>query len=239
MSKDLNKVLIIGRLGKDPEVKYTPQGSAFARFTVASGRKWRTNEGEEREDTEWFNVVAWDKLAETCGQYLQKGSRVYIEGRLQTRSWDDQQAGQKRYMTEVIANDMIMLGDRERAPEQTHQDDEHQSQEPEPAAAAPLSYEVATPRQVKALQLLAAERGQDIRKVLIDFNIKQLEDLSLDDAGILLTRWQQMPRVQVRGTTPAPAVPAAPAQPAQQRTVNQTRQPRRATLPPEDDDLPF
>ncbi len=112
MSKDLNKVLIIGRLGKDPETRYTPQGSAMTRFTVASGRRWRTAEGEDREDTEWFNVVAWDKLAETCGQYLQKGSRVYIEGRLQTRSWDDQTTGQKRYMTEVIANDMIMLESR-------------------------------------------------------------------------------------------------------------------------------
>jgi single-strand DNA-binding protein len=112
MSKDLNKVLIIGRLGKDPETRYTPQGSAMTRFTVASGRRWRTAEGEDREDTEWFNVVAWDKLAETCGQYLQKGSRVYIEGRLQTRSWDDQATGQKRYMTEVIANDMIMLESR-------------------------------------------------------------------------------------------------------------------------------
>jgi single-strand DNA-binding protein len=112
MSKDLNKVLIIGRLGKDPETRYTPQGSAMTRFTVASGRRWRTAEGEDREDTEWFNVVAWDKLAETCGQYLQKGARVYIEGRLQTRSWDDQATGQKRYMTEVIANDMIFLESR-------------------------------------------------------------------------------------------------------------------------------
>ena len=112
MSKDLNKVQLTGRLGKDPETRYTPQGSAITKFTVASNRRWRTAEGEDREDTEWFNVIAWNKLGEICAQYLQKGARVYIEGRLQTRSWDDQQTGQKRYMTEVIANDMIMLDSR-------------------------------------------------------------------------------------------------------------------------------
>ncbi len=112
MSKNLNKVQLTGNLGKDPETRYTPQGSAITKFSVASSRRWRTAEGEDREDTEWFNVVAWNKLGEICAQYLQKGSRVYIEGRLQTRSWDDAQTGQKRYMTEVIANDMIMLDSR-------------------------------------------------------------------------------------------------------------------------------
>ena len=112
MSKDLNKVQLTGRLGKDPETRYTPQGSAITKLAVASNRRWRTAEGEDREDTEWFNVVAWNKLGEICAQYLQKGSRVYFEGRLQTRSWDDPQTGQKRYMTEVIANDMIMLDSR-------------------------------------------------------------------------------------------------------------------------------
>ncbi len=115
MSKDLNMVQLTGNLGKDPETKYTPQGSGVTKFSVAASRRWRTAEGEDRADTEWFNVVAWDKLGEICAQYLQKGSRVYIEGRLQTRSWEDQQTGQKRYMTEVIASDMIMLdGRRER-----------------------------------------------------------------------------------------------------------------------------
>lgn len=109
MSKDLNKVLLIGRLGFDPETKYTPQGSAVTTMRIASSRTWRTAEGETREDTEWFRVIAWNKLAEICAQYLSKGSKVYIEGRLQTRSWDDQQTGQKRYSTEVVANDMIML----------------------------------------------------------------------------------------------------------------------------------
>jgi len=112
MSKDLNKVQLTGRLGKDPETRYTPQGSPITKLVIASNRRWRTAEGEDREDTEWFNVVAWNKLAEICSQYLQKGSRVYIEGRLQTHSWEDQATGQKRYMTEVIANDMIMLDSR-------------------------------------------------------------------------------------------------------------------------------
>lgn len=112
MSKDLNKVQLIGRLGFDPETKYTQQGSAVTTMRIASSRTWRTAEGEQREDTEWFRVVAWNKLGEICAQYLTKGSKVYIEGRLQTRSWDDPQSGQKRYSTEVIANDMIMLDSR-------------------------------------------------------------------------------------------------------------------------------
>src|ERR671916_269371 len=84
MSKDLNMVQLTGNLGKDPETKYTPQGSGVTKFSVAASRRWRTAEGEDRADTEWFNVVAWNKLGEICAQYLQKGSRVYIEGRLQT-----------------------------------------------------------------------------------------------------------------------------------------------------------
>jgi single-strand DNA-binding protein len=112
MSKDLNKVQLIGRLGADPETRYTPQGSAITKLRIATSRGWRTAEGEDRDETEWTNVVAWNKLAEICAQYLRKGARVYIEGRLQTRSWDDQESGQKRYMTEVVANDMIMLDSR-------------------------------------------------------------------------------------------------------------------------------
>lgn len=109
MSKDLNKVQLTGRLGKDPEIRITPQGNTVTQFTVASNRSWKTADGQGRDDTEWFTVVAWNKLGEICGEYLRKGSRIYIEGRLQTRSWEDQESGQKRYKTEVIANDMIML----------------------------------------------------------------------------------------------------------------------------------
>src|SRR5262245_58988618 len=114
MAKDLNKVLIIGRLGKDPEMRKTNAGSGspVTTFTVASSRQWKDSNGDQRDETEWFNVVVWNKLAEICYQYLSKGSRVYIEGRLQTRSWEDPQTGQTRYKTEVVANDMIILDGR-------------------------------------------------------------------------------------------------------------------------------
>ena len=111
MSKDLNKVQITGRLGADPEMRFTSQGHAVTTFRVASNRSWRTSEGEAHEDTEWFRIVAWNKLAEICNKWLAKGSRVYVEGRLQTRQWQDQD-GQTRYTTEVIANDMIILDTR-------------------------------------------------------------------------------------------------------------------------------
>ncbi|NTV62279.1 MAG: single-stranded DNA-binding protein [Oscillochloris sp.] len=113
MARDLNKVMIIGRLGADPELRYTSSGSPVTTFRVATSRQWRDGAGETREETEWFSIVAWNKLAEICNQYLTKGARVYIEGRLQTRSWEDQQTGQTRYRTEVIANDMIILDSRE------------------------------------------------------------------------------------------------------------------------------
>lgn len=110
--RGLNKVMIIGNLGRDPEMKYTPAGKAVTTFSVAVGRVYRSPEGENREETEWFRVVAWDKLAETCNQYLHKGSKVYIEGRLQTRTWKDNN-GQERTTVEVVANEMMMLDSRQ------------------------------------------------------------------------------------------------------------------------------
>ena len=112
MAKDLNKVLLIGRLGTDPELRYTPQGAPMATFRMAVSRQWRDGDGNLREETDWFTIVAWNRLAEICGQYLRKASRVYIEGRLQNRSWEDQQSGEKRHRTEVIASDMILLDTR-------------------------------------------------------------------------------------------------------------------------------
>jgi single-strand DNA-binding protein len=111
MAKDLNKVMIIGRLGKDPEMRYTPGGSPVTTFSVAAGRQWKDGNGDLHEETEWFNVVTWNKLAEICNEHLRKASRVYIEGRLQTRQWQDQE-GLSHYRTEVIASDMIMLDGR-------------------------------------------------------------------------------------------------------------------------------
>jgi len=111
MSRGLNKVMLIGRLGRDPEMRYTPTGKPVTSFSVATNRTWVTADGERREATEWFNVVAWRELAEICHQHLAKGSKVYIEGRLQTRSWESQD-GQKHYRTEVVADEMIILHQR-------------------------------------------------------------------------------------------------------------------------------
>ena len=111
--RGLNKVQIIGNLGKDPEMKYTPSGKAITTFSVAVGRVSRNpDSGQSEEQTEWFRVVAWEKLAETCNQFLHKGSKVYIEGRLQTRSWKDNN-GQDQKMVEVVANEMMMLDSRQ------------------------------------------------------------------------------------------------------------------------------
>ena len=104
----LNKVMLIGNVGKDPEMRYTANGKAVTTFSVACNRVIG-GDGERREETDWFDVVAWDKLAELCSQYLQKGRQAYIEGRLQTRSWEGQD-GQKRYKTEVVANTVLFLG---------------------------------------------------------------------------------------------------------------------------------
>lgn len=111
MARDLNKVQLTGRLGADPELRYTAQGSAVVTFRVASNRSWIASTGEAHEDTEWFRVVAWNRLAEICNEYLTKATRVYIEGRVQTRQWVDT-SGQTRYVTEVIASDMILLDGR-------------------------------------------------------------------------------------------------------------------------------
>ena len=107
--KSLNKVQLIGRLGRDPELSYTPSGVAVAKFSIATSERWKDQEGNAQERTEWHNIVAWRKLAEICGQYLKKGSKLYVEGRLQTRSWDDKNSGVKRYATEIVMDDMIML----------------------------------------------------------------------------------------------------------------------------------
>lgn len=106
----LNKVMIIGNLGADPEMRFTPNGDAITNFNVAVNESWTSN-GEKKDRTEWFRVVCWNKLAETAAQYLTKGRQVFVEGRLQTRSWEDQ-SGQKRYSTEVVASTVRFLGER-------------------------------------------------------------------------------------------------------------------------------
>jgi len=105
----INKVILVGRLGKDPEIRSTPGGNTVAKFTVATDERYTDKSGEKQERTEWHNIVAWGKLAEICGQYLRKGKLVYIEGSIRTDSWDDKETGQKKYRTEIIANQMQML----------------------------------------------------------------------------------------------------------------------------------
>ena len=111
MGRGLNKVIIIGVLGRDPEMRYTPSGRPVTSFSVATSRTWVSAEGERREETEWFNVVAWGNLAEICKAHLTKNQQVYVEGRLQTRGWEDE-TGKKHFRTELVANEMILLGDR-------------------------------------------------------------------------------------------------------------------------------
>jgi single-strand DNA-binding protein len=116
MMRGLNKVMVIGNVGRDPEMRYIPSGKPVTSFSVATSRSWTNSDGERREETEWFNVVAWGNLAEICKQHLRRGQQVYIEGRLQTRSWEDHE-GKKRFRTELVASEMILLGGRRSASE--------------------------------------------------------------------------------------------------------------------------
>jgi len=111
MSGSVNKVILIGRLGKDPEVKYTPSGAPVAKFSLATDEAFKDRSGEQQKRTEWHNIIAWNKLAEICGQYLTKGKQVYIEGSIRSRQWEDQ-AGNKRTAYEIIARTMQMLGSK-------------------------------------------------------------------------------------------------------------------------------
>ncbi len=112
MANGLNKAILIGNLGKDPEVRYTPSGLGVAKFNIATSETWTNKEGEKETRTEWHRIVAFGKLGEICGEYLSKGKQVYIEGRIQTSDWEDKD-GIKRYTTEIIASQMLMLGSRD------------------------------------------------------------------------------------------------------------------------------
>ena len=133
MSRGLNKVQIIGHLGREPEMRYTPSGKPVTTFTVAVSRTWNAGDGERHSETEWFNIVAWGNLAEVCKQYLNKGQQVYIEGRLQTRRWDDKEGG-KHTSIEIVANEMMMLGERRDHNNHTQQPAESGSHETEIAS---------------------------------------------------------------------------------------------------------
>ena len=125
----INKAILIGNLGSDPEVRYTPSGSSVANFTLATNEQWTDKNGEKQERTEWHRIVAWGRLGEICGEYLRKGSPIYIEGRIQTRSWEDRD-GNKRYTTEIVAQSMQMLGSASREAKARSADEKYPTEEP-------------------------------------------------------------------------------------------------------------
>src|SRR5579864_3085278 len=113
MPKSVNKVILVGNVGKDPEVRYTPSGTPVAKFSLATNENFKGRSDEWQERTEWHNIVAWQRLAEIVGEYVQKGSKLYIEGKLQTSSWEDKQSGERKYRTEIVARELVLLGPRE------------------------------------------------------------------------------------------------------------------------------
>lgn len=108
----LNKVFLIGNLGRDPEVRSIPSGQSVATFSLATNRRWKDRDGNRQEETEWHNIVCWGRQAEVAGQYLRRGRQIHVEGRIQTRSWEDRQSGEKKYRTEIICDNFQMLGQK-------------------------------------------------------------------------------------------------------------------------------
>ena len=113
MAKSVNKVILVGNVGQDPEVKYTPSGVPVAKISLATNERFKDNNDQWQDRTEWHSVVAWQRLAEIVGEYVRKGTRLYIEGKLQTTSWQDRQSGEKKYRTEIVARDLVLLDSRE------------------------------------------------------------------------------------------------------------------------------
>lgn len=159
MSKGVNKCILIGNLGQDPEVRYMPNGDAVANFTVATSESWNDrNTGEKQERTEWHRIVAFKKLGEICGKYLSKGSKVYIEGSIKTRKWQDQQ-GQDRYTTEIVARDMQMLDSRGEGRQQGQQQRPQQQQQ---SYAGPPGTQQQQPQQQPQQQMPSQDYDPDI-----------------------------------------------------------------------------
>lgn len=146
MSRSVNKAIIIGNLTRDPEMRYTPNGQAVTTFSVATNRRWVT-EGQEKEEVEFHNVVAWNKLAELCSQLLSKGRKVFIEGRLQTRNWNDAQ-GTKHYKTEIVAEDMVILDSRRDREGPVSEEANKVEETTKPAASAEGQSENLSPEEV-------------------------------------------------------------------------------------------
>ena len=150
MAKSVNKVILIGNLGKDPEIRYTPSGTAVGKFTLATNERTKDKEGQWQDRTEWHNLVAFGRTAEIVGEYLKKGRTCYVEGSLRTSSWDDKESGQKKYKTEIIANDLVLLSGRGEGAEASGgrargaaagNNFDQRSPEPETAPSTPISDE--------------------------------------------------------------------------------------------------
>lgn len=126
----VNKVILVGNLGRDPELRSTPSGQQVASFSLATNRKWKDRDGNRQEQTEWHNIVCWGRQAEIAGQYLTKGRQIFVEGRIQTQSWEDRQSGEKKYRTEIVCENFQMLGQRGDQPESGGYRPEEQSSPP-------------------------------------------------------------------------------------------------------------
>src|SRR5260370_15936168 len=113
MQRSVNKVILVGNVGKDPEIKYTPSGIPVGKFSLATNERFKDKNGEFQKRTEWHNIVAWQRLAEIVGEYVSKGSKLYVEGKIQTSSWEDRQSGERKYRTEIVARDLLLLDPRE------------------------------------------------------------------------------------------------------------------------------
>ena len=131
MAKSINKVILVGNVGKDPEIKYIPSGVPLAKFSLATNERFKDKSGEWQDRTEWHNVLAWQRLAEIVGEYVHKGDKLYIEGKLQTSSWEDRQSGDKKFRTEIVARDIVLLG----TPDATEHGTRYVDEEREPVVA--------------------------------------------------------------------------------------------------------
>ena len=159
MARSLNRVQLIGNLTRDPELRYTPQGTAVVTFSVATNRQWRTESGDQKDEAEFHRIVAWDKLAEICSQFLKKGRQVYVEGRLQTRRWQDKE-GLDRTTTEIVISEMLMLGSPGEVSKSVEEDipadfDQGQVEEKKPVKAVKKKEPKPEPEE-------AAEESDDI-----------------------------------------------------------------------------
>jgi single-strand DNA-binding protein len=138
--KSVNKVILVGFAGKDPEVKYTASGIPVGTFSLATNERFKDKDGKFQDRTEWHNIVAWQKLAEIVGEFVSKGSQLYVEGKLQTTSWEDRQSGEKKYRTEIVARDLVLLGSRDKngnGAQSSHSDKPEKDKKTDPAITRP------------------------------------------------------------------------------------------------------